>query len=60
VRAHGDLARIEVNPGQITLLTVLHTRSKIVSGFKKIGFNFICVDLEGFRSGSMNVELKKK
>jgi uncharacterized protein len=60
VRAHGDLARIEVNPGQITLLTVLHTRSKIVAGFKKIGFNFVCVDLEGFRSGSMNVVLKKK
>lgn len=58
VRVHGDLARIEVNPGQITLLTVLHTRTKMVEGFKKLGFDYVCVDMEGFRSGSMNMQLK--
>ena len=59
VRVHGDLARIEVNPGQITLLTVMHTRNKIVEGFKKLGFDYVCVDMEGFRSGSMNAQLKE-
>ncbi len=60
VRDHGNLARIEVNPGQITLLTVMHTRLRILNAFKKLGFAYVCVDLSGFHSGSMNALLQKK
>lgn len=60
VRVHGNLARIEVNPGQITLLTVMHTRNNVVEGMKKLGFDYVCADMEGFRSGSMNAQLKNK
>lgn len=47
VRHYGDTARIEANP-----LDVIH--ADIVEDFKKLGFLYVTVDLEGFVSGSMN------
>lgn len=52
VRAHQNLARIEVPPGLLS--SVLENRNSITPEFKKIGFNYICLDLEGYRSGSMD------
>jgi len=52
VRHHNELARIEVSPDQIPLL--LELREDIVSHFKKIGFLYIALDLQGYRLGSMN------
>jgi uncharacterized protein len=61
VRHHGDLARIEVLPSEIELLTHQTQRDEIVNFFKKLGFTYISLDLQGFRSGSGNelLQLKK-
>lgn len=54
VRAHGDVARIEVGRTQIARLAEPATRMDVTAALKGMGFKYICVDLEGFRSGSMN------
>ncbi len=53
VRYHkGDLARIEVSPDELTHLVEL--RDELITAFRTLGFKFVTLDLEGFRSGSMN------
>lgn len=52
VRYHKDLARIEV-PCDLLEKVVAH-REYISCEFKKLGFKYICLDLEGYRSGSMD------
>ena len=59
VRSYGTLARIEVEPSQITLMAQVNTRNKIVARFKELGYNYITLDLAGFRSGSMDAGLPK-
>ncbi len=58
VRNTGPLARIEVLPTEIDRLISL--RETVTAYFKQIGFQYVTVDLEGFRSGSLNEVLKKK
>jgi uncharacterized protein len=55
VRDHEPLARIELEPDDLRL-AVTH-RDHIVSTFKELGFTYIVLDLDGFRSGSMNALL---
>jgi uncharacterized protein len=55
VRHHGDIARIEVLPSNFS--SVIKKRKEITSKFKELGFKFISIDLEGFRSGSLNTLL---
>ena len=57
VRDHGNIARIEVPPEMFHKLTN-GSRSEIVKGLKELGYSYVTVDLEGFRSGSMNETLK--
>jgi len=52
VRHHGELARIEV--GEEDILSLIYVRESVVKRFKELGFIYITLDLEGFRSGSMN------
>ncbi len=52
VRHHGDIARIEVEPGDFQSL--LAHRDQIVEAFKALGYTYVTLDLAGFRSGSMN------
>lgn len=52
VRVHGNLARIEVLPAEISLL--LERRDMISSRLEELGFLYTTVDLKGFRSGSMD------
>lgn len=52
VRDHKGMARIELYPFDFREL-LLH-REKILSYFKKIGFHYVTLDIEGFRSGSMD------
>ena len=59
VRSYGTLARIEVEPSQITLMSQPNTRNKIIDRFKKLGYSYITLDLAGYRSGSMDVGLSK-
>ena len=60
VRFHGDLARIEVAEREIDRLFDPSTRQALVKKFKAVGFNFVSLDLQGFRSGSLNEALSKK
>jgi uncharacterized protein len=59
VRHHGDVARIEVAPEDMPLLFDPANREKIVSKLKSLGYAYITLDLQGFRTGSMNEVLKK-
>lgn len=52
VRAHDNIARIEVVPDEFS--KILLEREKIVSEIKNIGFNYVTLDLAGYRTGSMN------
>jgi uncharacterized protein len=56
VRYHGDLANIEVPLSEIG--DVLKYRADVVERIKKAGFTYVSLDLEGFRSGSLNEVLK--
>ena len=60
VRYHGDLARIEVAQSEIDRIFDKTTRDAIVKRFKEVGFNYVSLDLQGFRSGSLNETLQKK
>ena len=52
VRAHGDIARIETSIDDFE--KILKNRELIAGEFKKLGFSYICLDVEGFRSGSLD------
>jgi pyridinium-3,5-biscarboxylic acid mononucleotide sulfurtransferase len=52
VRVHGDVARVEVEPADIP--TLVEARERVVGILKDLGYRFVTLDLEGFRSGSMN------
>lgn len=49
---HDDLARIEVSPDQLSVLAEAETRSFVTSQLRDLGFRYVTIDLEGFRSGS--------
>lgn len=55
VRLHeGELARVEVPLEEITRLLDRETRESLARRLKELGFKFVSLDLEGFRSGSLN------
>ncbi len=60
VRHHDTVARIEVHPKDIAKVTAEPARSRIVDKLKSIGFKFVALDLQGFRSGSLNEPLSEQ
>ena len=54
VRHHDTIARIEVEPADLLTLTQDETREKVTAYFRSIGYSYVTLDLEGFRSGSLN------
>ncbi len=54
VRYHGETARIEVAPGEIERFLEPSLREAVVREFKNAGFTYVALDLEGYRTGSMN------
>ena len=60
VRHHETVARIEVHGDDIVKVTAEANRSKILEKFKAIGFKYVTVDLQGFRSGSLNESLTEE
>ncbi|GAW91020.1 ATP-dependent sacrificial sulfur transferase LarE [Calderihabitans maritimus] len=58
VRHHGQIARIEVKPDAFPL--ILKEAPNIVSKLKGLGYNYVTLDLEGYRTGSMNEVLKEE
>ncbi len=55
VRHHGNMARIEVSEKNFDKL--LSRRKSIIAEFKKIGYDYVTLDIEGYRSGSMDINL---
>lgn len=55
LRIHGDILRIEVDEEELP--RVLKERKKIIEKMKELGYSYITIDLEGFRSGSMDIHL---
>ena len=54
VRHYQSLARIEVYPEEMSRMMNGSLREKVVNCLKKIGYRYVTLDLQGFRSGSMN------
>ena len=60
VRSDRDTARIELLPEQIEDFVVNTNIKKLVNDFQELGFNFVTLDLEGYRSGKLNRSLDLK
>jgi uncharacterized protein len=60
VRHHGEIARIEVAPEQLDVLTAEPVRTQVVNRLVALGFRYCTVDLLGYRSGSMNEVLTEE
>ena len=59
VRHHGAVARIEVPPEDIPRLAAEDVRTEIAARFRSIGYAYVTLDLDGFRSGSLNETVKR-
>ncbi|MBN2584781.1 MAG: ATP-dependent sacrificial sulfur transferase LarE [Planctomycetes bacterium] len=60
VRHHGDVARIEVPPDRIAEIAAPAMRDHIVERFKAHGYAYVALDLQGYRTGSMNEVLPEE
>ena len=54
VRHHGEIARIEIAPDELLRALTPEMFREFTRAFKALGFTFVTLDTEGFRSGSMN------
>jgi uncharacterized protein len=54
VRHHDQIVRIELSPAEFSKLWEKNLFETIVAHFKSLGFKFVTLDLEGYRTGSMN------
>ncbi len=52
VRSHDDIARIEVDSDKFE--KIISIRSNLIKEFRSLGWKYVTLDLEGFRSGSMD------
>ena len=59
VRHHDNLVRLEISPEELPRALKPEMAAKFVEIFKPLGFNFVTLDLEGYRSGSLNTHLIK-
>jgi uncharacterized protein len=57
VRHHGNIARIEVLEKDLKRLLETQVRRQIIAHFKELGYTYVTLDLEGYRTGSMNESL---
>lgn len=60
VRAHGNLARIEVGASEQNLFFDPKVSSRVAQRLKELGYKFVTHDLEGYRSGSFDSKLQRK
>ncbi len=60
VRNHGDTARIEVSEKEMHMLLSPAKRQLITKKLKSLGYKFVSLDLDGYKSGSMNRVLEKQ
>lgn len=59
VRIHGNMARIEVFPSDFERIIDRENRERILREFRAAGFAYVAMDLQGYRTGSMNEVLKR-
>ena len=52
VRHHGDVARVEVEPGELE--EAFRLRAEVTGAVRSAGYAYVALDLDGFRSGSLN------
>lgn len=57
VRHHGAIARIEVDKNSLN--RIMKSRTLIVNRAKSLGYNYVSLDLEGYRTGSLNEVIKQ-
>ncbi len=60
VRHHDTVARIEVHKEDFEKVTAELNRAKIINKLKSLGFKYVTIDLQGFRSGSLNEMLSEE
>lgn len=60
LRDHGDIARIEIDPENFPLILEEKIKQEIINTLKNLGYKFITIDLEGYKTGSMNKTIKEK
>lgn len=56
IRVHGEIARLEVD--STSFPAILEQKEEVLSILKKVGVPYLTLDLEGFRSGSMDIHVK--
>ncbi|HIA70038.1 TPA: ATP-dependent sacrificial sulfur transferase LarE [Candidatus Poribacteria bacterium] len=59
VRHHDDFARVELDVDGINLMRQKNIRRQINQKFKSLGYRFVALDLQGYRSGSLNTGVAK-
>lgn len=60
VRHHGDIARLEVSPDERSRFFDPELLDRVSQGIKSLGFRYVCLELEGYRTGSLNRVLEEK
>ena len=58
LRHHGELARVEVDPEELPRALEPEMAARIVAAIKPLGFRYVSLDLEGYRTGSLNEVLQ--
>ena len=58
LRHHGELARVEIDPGELSRALEPEMARRIVAAIKPLGFGYVSLDLEGYRTGSLNEVLQ--
>jgi uncharacterized protein len=57
VRYHGEIVRIEIAPDELPRAMTTEMARELSSIFKKLGFHYVTLDLDGYRQGSLNAVL---
>ena len=60
VRLHDELVRIEIAPAELVKALNIETFENLSERFKDLGFRYVTLDLQGYRSGAMNADSSKK
>ena len=60
IRHHGTIARIEVEPEEICRLAFPEVRRQVAEKLKDLGYLYPVLDLDGYRTGSLNAVMKQK
>jgi uncharacterized protein len=60
VRHHGDIVRIEIAPEEMPRALDPEMARSLAAAFKRLGFKFVTLDLEGYRPGALNEALPLK